>query len=108
MRVGIRLADIEADAGVGMGIFEQLHGKDSAAALAKALNDCSSTNHGTVGREWLRRVVTDRSALSNVITDGVRVFVRETVPAGASGQVNVWRAASLWLPLPGNWLPLTG
>jgi putative DNA primase/helicase len=83
----IRLADIEADAGAGMGIFEQLHGKDSAAALAKAINDSSSVNHGTVGREWLRRVVTDRSALPKVITDGVRDFVREVVPAGASGQV---------------------
>jgi hypothetical protein len=44
----IHLADIEADEGAGMGIFEQLHLEDSPAALAKASNERASANHGRV------------------------------------------------------------
>lgn len=35
----VRLADIEADAGAGMGAFEVLHEHESPAALALALKD---------------------------------------------------------------------
>ena len=42
----IRLADIEADAGADMGIFEELHDFPSPAALASALKDVSEKYYG--------------------------------------------------------------
>ncbi len=83
----IRMADIEADAGAGMGAFENTHGVDSPAAFARALKEAASTNYGEVGLEWLRFVVKDRAELFGLVNDGCRQFVETNVPAGSSGQV---------------------
>lgn len=73
----IRLADIEADASTGMGVFEALNGHESPAALAMALKDAASRYHGAVGADWLRFVVRDLAKLANIIGDGIQQFVSE-------------------------------
>jgi len=83
----IRLADIEADAGAGLGAFEKLHSQRTPAALAEALKVAAIQHYGTAGVEWLRRVVENRATLPDTIADGIRQFVSENVPADASGQV---------------------
>lgn len=83
----VRLADIPADAGAGLGAFERLHDCDSASALADALTVAGAQHHGAVGLAWLHRIVEDRASLPALIWQGVQDFVAETVPAGASGQV---------------------
>ncbi len=83
----IRLADIESDAGKGMGIFEALHEYQTPAALSVALKDTASKLHGAVGLEWLRRIAADRQNLPGVITDGIRQFVERYAPPESSGQV---------------------
>ncbi len=83
----IRLADIEADAGAGMGAFEELHHHPTPAALALALQEAATHYHGAVGIEWLRYIVADRSKLANYLTQNMRQFVEETAPKEAAGQV---------------------
>lgn len=83
----IRLADIEADAGASMGIFETLNGHPSAASLATAIKDASTKYHGTIGKKWLIHLVVNRATLPALITDSIMSFLDEAVPAGASGQV---------------------
>lgn len=83
----IRMADIEADAGKGMGIFERLHGFASPAALALGLKDAAMHHHGAVGTRWLRHVVADRANLAERISDGLTCFVGSCVPHDAAGQV---------------------
>ena len=83
----VRLADFEADAGNGMGAFEELHGHATAAAFALAVKDSAARTHGAVGIEWLRRVVDDREGLAEVLAAGVRRFVRDVVAINAAGQV---------------------
>lgn len=83
----IRLADIEADAGAGLGAFETLNGCASPAALSLALKDAAARHHGAAGVTWLRAIVNDRDKLADLITDGVRQFVAGNAPAGAAGQV---------------------
>jgi uncharacterized protein (DUF927 family) len=83
----IRLADIEADAGAGLGAFETLNGCASPAALSLAVKDAATRHHGAAGVAWLRFIVNDRDKLADFITSGVRQFVAENVPAGAAGQV---------------------
>lgn len=83
----IRLADIEADAGAGMGAFEVLHDQPSPAALALALKDAATRHHGAAGMAWLHYIVTDRPKLADFISDGIQQFVAENVPTDAAGQV---------------------
>jgi uncharacterized protein (DUF927 family) len=83
----IRMAEVDADAGTGMGALEVLHGYDTPAALALVLKDAATRHYGAVGFEWLRRIVDDRSKLASVLADGVRQFVEEFAPANAGGQI---------------------
>lgn len=83
----IRLADIEADAGAGMGAFEVLHDQPSPAELALALKDAATRHHGAVGMAWLHHIVTDCPKLADFISDGIQQFVSENVPSDAAGQV---------------------
>ncbi len=81
------LADIEAEAGAGMGIFETLHGLPNAAALALAIKDASTKYHGATGKEWLRYLVANRTSLKDFIPEQIKRFVIGIIPAHAAGQV---------------------
>ena len=83
----IRLADIEADAGAGMGIFETLHGHPDAASLAVAIKEASAKYHGAVGKEWLRYLVANRASLKDLVPEQIKRFVSGVIPAYAAGQV---------------------
>jgi uncharacterized protein (DUF927 family) len=83
----IRLADIEADAGRGMGLFENLHDQPTPAALALTLKDAASRHYGAAGMECLRRIVADRPKLPDILAGTINKFVEGLVPAGAGGQV---------------------
>lgn len=83
----IRLADIDADAGAGMGAFETLHDQPSPATLALTIKDAATRCHGAVGVEWLRFIVKDRPKLGDMIAEGIKQFVSEVTPADAAGQV---------------------
>ncbi|MBI4533430.1 MAG: DUF927 domain-containing protein [Candidatus Melainabacteria bacterium] len=82
----IRLIDIPADAGSGLGVFEHLHGYASGDAFARALKDTTSRYYGTAGPGFVG--VVDRNIES--IPERVRTLRTEFmgyIPAGASGQV---------------------
>ena len=83
----VRLADFDADAGVGLGAFETLNGCDSPAALSLALKDAPTRHHGAAGVVWLRAIVNDRDKLTDLITGGLLQFVAENTPPAAAGQV---------------------
>ncbi len=83
----IRLADIDADAGAGMGAFEILHDCETPSALALSLKDAATKYHGAVGLAWLRCIVGGRQKLPDFIENGVRQFVAEFAPKAVSGQV---------------------
>ena len=83
----IRLADIEADAGAGMGIFETLHGLPNAASLALAIKEASAKYHGATGKEWLRYLVANRASLVSILQEEINRFISGIIPAHAAGQV---------------------
>ncbi len=82
----IRLADIDADAGAGLGAFEVLHGWPSAEAFALGLRDASTRHYGAVGRAWLEKLVADRVQLLKRLLGDIDQFVDSVVPHGAEGQ----------------------
>lgn len=83
----VRVIDLRADAGAGLGIFEGLHGAADAAGFAQALKASAGNTYGTAGRAFLRHLVADLAAAREAIGALRRLFVADVVPAGADGQV---------------------
>lgn len=82
-----RLVDIPADAGAGLGLFEDLHGMDGPAALANHLQLASSRHCGTPIRAFLAKIAADPDAVAQQVGAAVDRFVAATCPANADGQV---------------------
>ncbi len=83
----IRLADIEADAGSNMGVFETIHDQLSPASMALSLKQYTSRHYGTIGMEWLNKVVAHRQKISRFVTDTIQNFVDTVIQADATGQI---------------------
>jgi hypothetical protein len=49
----VRLVDIPADAGMGFGLFENLHGYGTAQAFADAVKNAAAVSHGHAAREFI-------------------------------------------------------
>lgn len=82
-----RLVDLEADAGAGLGLFEDLHGMEGAAALANHLQQASGSFCGTPIRAFLAKVANDSDAIAEKVREAVERFVSDNCPANADGQV---------------------
>lgn len=82
----IRLADIPADAGAGLGLFEALHGHASGGDLAVAVGQASSRSFGTAARAFLDRVTTGQEAIPGQVEGYRRQFLADALPLDADGQ----------------------
>jgi len=93
MRAGqeVRLVDVPADAGAGMGIFEDLHGTASPGEFAETLREAVGRCYGTPIRAFLdaltERLAADREGLRRLLETTRRDFMSIHLPAGASPQV---------------------
>jgi len=83
----VRLADMAADAGQGMGAFEDLHQHATPPALALALKDAASRYYGTAGLEWLQYLAANRQTCAASVTERVAKFTGIACQDNASGQV---------------------
>jgi uncharacterized protein (DUF927 family) len=83
----VRLADIDADAGAGMGIFQELNGHPTPAALAVTFKESTIRHHGAIGKEWLNRVVAERETLALQIPKVINQLVADMVQKDSMGQV---------------------
>lgn len=87
-----RMCDLEADAGKGMGLFEELHDIASPEALARHLSAASRRYYGIAIREYLMQLVSYQEKMREAVLNIREAFLTEHVPAGASGEV--WRVAA--------------
>lgn len=83
----VRLVDIPADAGCGMGVFEALNGTTSANELSKNIAQSSQRDYGTAGPAFVKALAwyVDRGARQ--LRDARKKFEDQECPEGASGQV---------------------
>ena len=81
----VRVLDIPADAGAGMGVFEELHGFENSAQLADAFK--GAKNYGHAARAFLQRLADDPENARQRVENNMRTFEKENCPAGADGQV---------------------
>ena len=88
----VRVIDLPADAGAGMGLFENLHGAPSGDAFSRQLKDACGRFYGTAARAFLAAVTGKIDETADAVAAFMADFVARHVPAGADGQVS--RAAA--------------
>ncbi|KQP24987.1 hypothetical protein ASF25_21420 [Methylobacterium sp. Leaf100] len=84
----VRIVDIAADAGAGLGMFENLHGFESADAFARHLKMAASEHYGYPTRRFLQSLVDNFDAIAPAVKAHVDEFIAEHCPKGADGQVS--------------------
>ena len=73
----VRLINIPADAGRGMGIFEDIHGTSDAASFAKELAASSKRYYGTALPAFLHSLMSDMDAAMDSVRDMMNQFTRD-------------------------------
>ena len=88
--LAVRLLDVPADAGAGMGVFQRLHGAGDPGAMADGLREAARAVHGTAGPVYLESLAADRAAdlegLRRWLNEIIDAFGARYMPAGADGQ----------------------
>ena len=83
----VRMSDIPADAGAGMGAFENLHGHEGGSAFARHVTGQAASVYGATGRAWLEWLTTHADTLKARIRAASAALGAQLVPEAASGQV---------------------
>ncbi len=81
----VRILELPADAGAGLGMWEALHGLGDGKALSEALNDAAGREHGTAAPAFLSALVADPDAARQSARAIMARFEAANVPANASG-----------------------
>jgi len=82
----VRIVDIPADAGVGIGLFENLHGYNRAQDFADALNLAAAENYGHASRLYIERLTQDLEVARETVRQSMQAWTSEHCPE-ADGQV---------------------
>jgi uncharacterized protein (DUF927 family) len=82
----LRLAEIPADAGAGLGVFENLHDAANGSEFAKLLDQRMRRQHGTAWPVFLERLAEARAEVADTLHDAQKVFERRFLTEAASGQ----------------------
>ena len=83
----VRMVDIPADAGLGLGAFENLHGHDGGSNFSRHVTAHAASVYGAPGRAWLEHLTTHADTLKASIREAATALGNEMVPHAASGQV---------------------
>lgn len=83
----VRLVDVPADAGMGLGIFETLHDAKDGASFSDRLRHAATTFYGTPLRAFLEKLVAQPNHYRPYLRDQMDRFKRRNCPDGADGQV---------------------
>lgn len=82
----VRIADISADAGDGLGIFNKALPEDvSAAEFSKSLNHAAATHCGHAGPEYVRRFMKE-GYTDEIVRSLVVEFTKSAAPPDSDGQ----------------------
>ena len=77
----LRLADIDAEAGAGMGIVEDAHGRATPAQFIDELKAGARWFHGAVGDAWLRNAVARREPVAKELETRIAAFLAYPCPS---------------------------
>ncbi|ADP71699.1 protein of unknown function DUF927 [Rhodomicrobium vannielii ATCC 17100] len=83
----VRVIDIPADAGCGMGLFEELHGFNRPGDLAVALRGATKRHYGHAARAFIAEIVKDVPGIASATRDAIATMVGQICPKECDGQV---------------------
>ena len=83
----VRVIDLRADAGAGLGLFEDLHGAADPASFAQALKAAAGRTYGAAARAFLREVALKLPQVREGVAEARKSFLASSLPQGADGQV---------------------
>ncbi len=83
----VRLLDIGADAGAGMGLFENLHSFGTPAEFANYLKATTRNHYGTPLRQFLPILVASRSDIERECRSQIEAFTTRLLPPNSTGEV---------------------
>lgn len=83
----IRLNDIQADSGAGMGAFENIHGFDLPSKFAETLNANAAKYYGVAFVEFVRHLIDKRQEIIPMLKECETAFTKATLSDQANGQV---------------------
>lgn len=83
----LRMADIPADAGQGLGCFENLHGFENGKEFSEGMNAIVKKYYGTPFRAFIEQVLTRREGLPGDLSEAMKTFGKTVLTSGAGGQV---------------------
>jgi len=83
----VRMVDVPVDAGAGMGIIEERHGRESAAEIADTITANAARFYGTAGRAWLEWACAHYAQLPGLLAARIDRYRADFVPEAASEQV---------------------
>jgi putative DNA primase/helicase len=81
----VRLVDLDADAGKGLGLFDTLHGYPDGAALSNAIKAAAARHHGHGVVEFAKVLTESTDELHLHIKREMALFVQSCLPPGESG-----------------------
>ncbi len=83
----VRLIELSAEAGCGMGMFETLHSFAGPKELAQALDAAGREHYGHAAPAFIRYLTQDMERLTGGARDFVAKFTGQVCPQHADGQV---------------------
>lgn len=83
----VRIIDLRADAGQGLGLFEDIHQAHDAASFAQELKAAAGRNYGHAARAFLRGIAGDLPGFRDRLEPIRREFVKAALTGPADGQV---------------------
>ena len=84
----LRLLDIAADGGKGMGVWEDLHGRPGPAQLSDAIKAATTQHYGHAGPAFVARFVSDAAAARASAAEIMRGFMEAAKRPEDHGQVH--------------------
>ena len=82
-----RVIDIPADAGAGMGLFEDLHEENEPGDFAKALSAAAVENYGHAGRDFIKKIQKDPEKVVRWVRKYIEKRKAKMYGDNAGGQV---------------------
>jgi|SRR5215469_14549327 len=83
----VRMVNIDADAGKGMGVFGDIHDASSPAAFADSLKEAAEKNCGKAGPAFVEFLIKNEKDAVEKMQTRIAEFKHKHVPSDASGEI---------------------
>jgi putative DNA primase/helicase len=84
----LRMCDIPADAGAGLGAFETLHGIEGGAAFSDVATRAAARHYGSAGVAFIQHVIDTQDGIAQRTKQAIDAIAGAWIPEASGGQVH--------------------